>query len=99
MSVDFSNVDFSSIKIEPGVAFSDSLFIGSNIIENELPETDFTQKAGTTGSCEESVTRIENNHVFKKAFDISVICHVPGSSLSGLDEMLEISAFTKSSIA
>ena len=84
-SADFSHVDFSSIKIEPGVAFTDSLFVGSNILENELPETDFTQKAGTTGSCEESVTRIENNHIIQKAFGISGVCFIPGSSLSGLD--------------
>ena len=82
---DFSNVDFSSIKIESGTAFSDSLFVGSNIIENELPETDFTQKARRTGTCDESVTRIENNHIIQKAFGISGVCFIPGSSLPGLD--------------
>jgi len=83
--VDFSDFDFSSIKINPGVAFADSLFVGSNIPENELPETDFTQKVGSTGECYESVTRIEYNHIIQRAFDLSGVCFIPGSSLSGLD--------------
>ena len=87
-SADFSHVDFSSIKIEPGVAFTDSLFAGSNILENELPETDFTQK--TYHNCKtlgwkESITRIDGNPIIKKGVDISGHCFIPGSSLSGLD--------------
>ena len=87
-STDFSHVDFSSIKIEPGVAFTDSLFVGSNILENELPETDFTQK--TFHNCKtlgwkESITRIDSNPILKNVLDTSGHCFIPGSSLSGLD--------------
>jgi len=92
-SADFTNVDFSSIKIEPGVAFSDSLFVGSNILENELPETDFTQK--TIFNCNfnllfndrqvYAITRIDSDSIFRKIFVDSGNCFIPGSSLSGLD--------------
>ena len=87
-SADFSDVDFSSIKIKSGVAFSDSLFVGSNFLENELPETDFTQK--TFYNCKtlgwkESITRIDDNPIIKNQFDTSGHCFIPGSSLSGLD--------------
>ena len=87
-STDFSDVDFSSIKIKSGVAFSDSLFVGSNFLENELPETDFTQK--TFYNCKtlgwkESITRIDDNPKIKKITDTSGHCFIPGSSLSGLD--------------
>ena len=79
----FTGVDFSSIKIEKGVSFADSLFTNSNIAENKLPGTDFTEKQYPL-TCQklgvqDAMTRDKFYHTQTGT------CQIPSSNLSGLN--------------